>query len=62
MESIKHKMDTMVKEKEAATDKANSLEAEAQEYERPPPSSRRRSPKSSERSPRSKMTSISPSP
>jgi chromosome segregation ATPase len=34
MESIKHKMDTMVKEKEAATDKANSLEAEAQEYEK----------------------------
>jgi len=27
-------MDTMVKEKEAATDKANSLEAEAQEYEK----------------------------
>ena len=34
MESIKHKMDTMVKEKEAATEKADKLEAEAAEYQK----------------------------
>ena len=34
MESIKHKMDTMVKEKDAATEKAVALEAEASEYEK----------------------------
>ena len=34
MESIKHKMDTMVKEKEAATEKAVALEAEASEYQK----------------------------
>ena len=32
MESIKHKMDTMVKEKDAATEKAVALEAEASEF------------------------------
>jgi len=34
MESIKHKMDAMVKEKEAATEKAIKLEAEAAEYQK----------------------------
>ena len=34
MDSIKHKMDTMVKEKEAATEKAITLEAEASEYQK----------------------------
>merc|ERR1712168_973837 len=34
MESIKHKMDAMVKEKEAATEKAVKLEAEASEYQK----------------------------
>ena len=33
MESIKHKMDTMVKEKEAAAERAITLEREAEEFE-----------------------------
>jgi len=33
MESIKHKMDTMVKEKEHATEKAIELEQESAEFE-----------------------------
>ena len=32
MESIKHKMDTMVKEKDAAVEKATGFEAEAAEF------------------------------
>ena len=34
MESIKHKMDTMVKEKDSATEKAIALEAETKEYQK----------------------------
>ena len=34
MESIKHKMDTMVKEKDVATSKAIAFEAESSEYEK----------------------------
>ena len=34
MESIKHKMDTMVKEKDAAVEKAVGFEAETGEFEK----------------------------
>ena len=34
MESIKHKMDAMVKEREVASAKADALESEAAEYEK----------------------------
>ena len=34
MESIKHKMDTMVKEKDVATEKAVAFESELAEYEK----------------------------
>ena len=34
MESIKHKMDSMVKEKDVATEKAVTFEAESAEYEK----------------------------
>ena len=34
MESIKHKMDTMVKEKDGATERAVAFEAETSEYEK----------------------------